>query len=130
MRSSRPYFIRAIHEWIVDNALTPHVMVDATVPGVNVPKQHVKDGKIVLNVSPTAVINLEMSNDWVNFDARFSGVTHRIRLPISSITGIYALENGRGMMFDRDSDEEGDGAPPTNQPPTQSKGRPSLKVIK
>ena len=128
MTSSRPYFIRAIHEWIVDNALTPHLMVDATLPGVAVPEQHIKDGRIVLNISPTAIVNLSMTNDWVNFDARFSGVTHRIRLPVSAITGIYALENGRGMMFDQEtSDEDGGGVPPTTEPP---KGRPSLKVIK
>lgn len=129
MTSSRPYFIRALHEWIVDNTLTPHLMVDASLPGVNVPQQHVKDGKIVLNISPTAIINLSMTNDWVNFDARFSGVTHRIRIPVRAITAIYALENGRGMMFDQD-DADDEGEPPENQPPTQTSGRPSLKVIK
>lgn len=132
MTLSRPYFLRALHEWIVDNAMTPHLMVDATLPGVSVPQQYVKDGKIVLNVAPDAISNLSMANDWVNFDARFSGVVHRIRLPILSITAIYAVENGRGMVFENE-ELGGDDLPPENNPPTpQSKtgGRPSLKVVK
>ena len=125
MNSSRPYFLRALHEWIVDNALTPHLMIDATIPGVVVPEQHIKDGKIVLNVSPQAVVGLSLTNDWVTFDARFSGVTRNIRLPMASITAIYALENGRGMVFE---EEEFDDVPPPEQTP--SGGRPSLKVVK
>ncbi len=128
MNSSRPYFLRAIREWITDNELTPHLMVDAMQPGVNVPQQHVKDGKIVLNIASEAIQNLSMTNDWVNFDARFSGVVHRIRLPVMAINAIYAVENGRGMVFDQE--ESGGDAPPDNTPPTQSKGRPSLRVIK
>lgn len=131
MTLTRPYFLRALHEWIVDNAMTPHLMVDATLPGVNVPQQHVKEGKIVLNIAPDAISNLSLANDWVNFDARFSGVVHRIRLPILSITAIYAVENGRGMVFEHE-ELGGDDAPPEHTPPTQSKsnGRPSLKVVK
>ncbi|OGT43523.1 MAG: ClpXP protease specificity-enhancing factor [Gammaproteobacteria bacterium RIFCSPHIGHO2_12_FULL_40_19] len=131
MTLSRPYFLRALHEWIVDNAMTPHLMVDATLPGVNVPQQYVKDGKIVLNIAPDAISNLSLANDWVNFDARFSGVVHRIRLPILSIAAIYAVENGRGMVFENE-ELGGDDAPPENQSPTTSKsnGRPSLKVVK
>ena len=134
MNSSRPYFLRALYEWIVDNALTPHLMVDAIQPGVSVPQQYVKDGKIVLNIAPDAVQNISMTNDWVNFDARFSGVVHRIRLPMMAISAIYAVENGRGMVFEQEELGDGDDTPPTNTPTpvvkTQPKGRPQLKVIK
>lgn len=129
MNSSRPYFLRALHEWIIDNKLTPHLMVDAILPGVSVPQQYVKEGKIVLNIAPDAIQNLSMTNEWVNFDARFSGVVHRIRLPMMAISAIYAVENGRGMVFEQE-ELGGDDMPPKNIPPTQSKGRPSLKVIK
>ena len=126
MTPSRPYFLRALHQWIVDNALTPHLVIDATVPGTTVPTQYVSDGKIVLNVSPNAVVSLTIANDWVQFSARFSGVTHHIRLPMRAITAIYALENGRGMVFDEESlsgdSDDGDGSPPPK--------RPTLKVVK
>lgn len=129
MTSTRPYFIRALNEWIVDNLFTPHLMVDATKPGVAVPQQYVKDGKIVLNIAPAAVQNLSLTNEWVNFDARFSGVSHRIRIPVSAVTAIYAVENGRGMFFENEAEEE-NGAPPTDEPPLTPKGKPSLKVVK
>lgn len=129
MTPSRPYFLRALHEWIIDNKLTPHLMVDATQTGVAVPQQYVKDGKIVLNIAPEAITNLSLANDWVNFDARFSGVVHRIRIPIMAITAIYAVENGRGMVFEHEEPTGGD-QPPENIPPTGSGARPSLKVVK
>src|SRR3990167_190313 len=112
MTSTRPYFIRALNDWIVDNLLTPHLMVDATKSGVAVPQQYVKDGKIVLNIAPVAVSNLSLTNEWVNFDARFSGVSHRIRIPVSAITAIYAVENRLGMFFENEIAEEGEGTPP------------------
>lgn len=129
MTPSRPYFIRAVYEWVVDNGLTPHVLVDASQPGVSVPQQHVKDNKIVLNVATEAITHLSMTNDWVNFDARFSGVAHRIRLPVLAIMAIYAVENGRGMFFDKeeptDGDDDGRG-----KPLKKSDGPPSLTVVK
>ena len=128
MKSSRPYFLRALHEWIIDNRMTPHLMVDAAQPGVHVPQQHVKDGKIVLNIAPEAIQHLSMTNDWVSFDARFSGVAHRIRLPVMSINAIYAVENGRGMVFDHEEPSDNT-SPPENTPPKQPGGRPSLRVI-
>ena len=130
MTPTRPYFIRALNEWIVDNLLTPHLMVDATKPGVAVPQQYVKDGKIVLNIAPAAISNLSLNNEWVNFDARFSGVSHRIRIPVSAVTAIYAVENGRGMFFENENIEQGDDTPPKDKPPTAPKGKPSLKVVK
>lgn len=128
MSPCRPYFIRSLYEWIVHNHLTPHVVVDALLPGVSVPENHIKDGKIVLNIASDAVGNLEMTNDWVNFDARFSGVPRRIRLPVKSITAIYAIENGRGMVFE--PEDFGTDNPPPEKTPTQIKKRPQLKIVK
>lgn len=129
MTPSRPYFIRALYEWIVDNQLTPHLMVDATAVGVSVPKQFVKDGKIVLNVAPQAIINLSMTNEWVNFEARFSGVSHAIRLPVMSIGAVYAVENGRGMVFEPEPTDDTTPPPPSIDPSKKS-DRPQLKVVK
>ena len=121
MTSSKPYLVRAFHEWIVDNNLTPYVLVNASIHGVQVPPQFVKDGKIVLNISEQAVDNLYLSNEWVNFEAQFSGIKQQIRLPISSIQAIYASENGRGMFF-----EEQEEPPP---PPTELHKKPNLKIV-
>lgn len=126
MTPSRPHFIRAINEWVVDNKLTPHLLVDVLKPGVMVPEQYVKDGKIVLNIAPEAVSNLSMTKDWVSFDARFSGVLHRIRIPVLAINAIYAAENGRGMFFDED-EYDGDDVPP---PEPVEKGTATLRVVK
>lgn len=133
MTSSRPYLIRALYEWIVDNQLTPHLLVNATMPGVSVPEKHIRDGKIVLNIAPEAIMQLNMTNEWVNFEARFSGVPYQIRLPVMSIEAIYAMENGRGMVFEHELTDH-DQPPPVDPNPSKSdkKGvtRPSLKVVK
>src|SRR3990167_9575918 len=122
MTSTKPYFIRALNEWIVDNLLTPHLMIDATKPGVSVPQQYVKDGKIVLNIMPMAIANLSITNEWVNFDARFSGVSHHIRVPVSAVTAIYAVENGRGMFFENEeSGGDGNDTPPGGEAAKTSK---------
>ncbi|WP_133405782.1 ClpXP protease specificity-enhancing factor [Parashewanella tropica] len=97
---NRPYLLRAYYEWLLDNDLTPHLVVDAFVPGTQVPQQYVKDGQIVLNVAPSAVMNLEMGNSYVEFNARFGGVPHHILLPMAAIVAIYARENGAGSVFD------------------------------
>jgi len=124
MTSNRPYLIRAMHEWLLDNQCTPHLLVDAEAPGVDVPRQHVKEGKIVLNIGPQAVEQLIISNDEVSFTARFGGVPQLVYLPVSAVLAIYARENGRGMMF---SEEESSPEPDDSGPkPT----RPSLKVVK
>jgi stringent starvation protein B len=98
MKSSRPYLVRALYEWIVDNGCTPFVLVDAHWSGVEVPQQYVKNGEIVLNVSPGAVANLLMSNDDVRFRGRFGGVPVEIVAPMAAILGIYARENGQGYV--------------------------------
>jgi len=130
MNSSRPYLLRAIYEWLVDNALTPYIMVDAMVPDVEVPDRFIEDGKIVLNIDPQAVGNLCLGNEAVEFDARFSGIAHHIYIPVRAVKAIYAFENGRGMVFsDEEGDDEGNPPPSSTQPPVK-KGRPNLKVVK
>jgi len=124
LNSSRPYIIRAIYDWIVDNDCTPHLLVDVEVDGVDVPQSYVSDGQIVLNISPTAVVGLEMGNQIVSFNGRFGGVATDIMVPIKAILGIYARENGQGMVFD--TTEEPDNPPD----PPPDRVRPSLKVVK
>ncbi len=126
MTPSRPYLIRAIHEWIVANAFTPYILVDANFPEVVVPRQFVRDGKIVLNLSPMAVQGLTLGNERIEFRARFSGRAMDITVPTAGVLAIYANENGQGMVF---NEEEGGG--PAPQPPTGGgRGRPGLKVVK
>ncbi len=97
--SNKPYLIRAIHQWLLDNNLTPHLLVNATLPNVKVPQQFVKDGHIVLNIVPHAISNLHMDNEAISFSARFSGVPESLYLPIQAIQAIYASENGEGLSF-------------------------------
>lgn len=104
MTSARPYLLRAMYEWLVDNNLTPHLLVDATDSRARVPQQFVEDGQIVLNVAPGAVRDLDLGNDFVSFSARFSGVAHSIVLPVSAVRAVYARENGQGMALGEDTD--------------------------
>ncbi|MEM6483674.1 MAG: ClpXP protease specificity-enhancing factor [Pseudomonadota bacterium] len=131
MNSSRPYLLRALYEWIVDNGCTPHVIVDATQPGVEVPNQYVKDGQIVLNLSPSAVIELQLCDDHVSFNGRFEGKPTDVHIPVAAVLGVYARENGQGMAFEPDGDDtdppDDSGNPPT---PLRRSGKPSLKVVK
>ena len=131
MTSSRPYLIRAIYDWLLDNNLTPYVMVDAMMPDVLVPQEFVKDGKIILNIAPSAVGSLSLGNHVVEFKARFSGIPHEIYVPIMAVQAIYSYENGRGMVFNEDDDDTtttGGDMPPDDTPP--KKGHPHLRVIK
>lgn len=123
MNSSRPYLVRALYEWIVDNNCTPYMLVDATSPGVEVPQQYVKNGQIVLNVSPTAVANLQIGNEAVRFRGRFGGVATDVAAPIGAVLGIYARENGQGMVFEPECPQ-----PPAGDEPRA--GKPSLRVVK
>ena len=117
-----------MHEWMGDNGHTPHIVVDASVDGVTVPREHVKDGKIILNISETAAHNLKLTNDAVSFRARFSGVPFDVWVPMRSVLGIYARETGQGMIFSHDSDtsEQKVGGSDIES----SKSRPHLKVVK
>ncbi|CAL7963223.1 Stringent starvation protein B homolog [Gammaproteobacteria bacterium] len=106
MTSSKPYLIRAIYEWIVDNNLTPYVAVDTNIPGTTVPETYIQDERIVLDISEAATSNLIISNNSLEFKARFGGISHNIYIPISAIMVIYAQENDRGMEFPPEEFEE------------------------
>ncbi|MFE4113267.1 ClpXP protease specificity-enhancing factor [Kosakonia sp. YIM B13611] len=96
----RPYLLRAFYEWLLDNQLTPHLVVDVTLPGVRVPMEYARDGQIVLNIAPRAVGNLELANDEVRFNARFGGVPRQVEVPMAAVLAVYARENGAGTMFE------------------------------
>ena len=125
----RPFLLRAMHEWISECGHTPHVIVDAARDGAEVPRAYVKDGKIVLNLSEGATQRLRLGNDAVEFDARFAGVIHHVRFPVSAVLGIYARETGEGMVF---SEQDLGPEPPTRPTPAEEGGarRPQLKVVK
>ncbi|MDX9741709.1 MAG: ClpXP protease specificity-enhancing factor [Gammaproteobacteria bacterium] len=127
MTSSRPYILRAMYEWIADNGLTPYILVNADFPGTVVPAQHIEDGRIVLNIAPRAVNDWYLDNDWLGFSARFSGVAESVRIPVQAVLAIYARENGKGMVFEKE-----EGAPtPAPEPPEPPRPRkPHLQVIK
>jgi len=122
----RPYLLRAMHEWMIDNYLTPHIVVDATAPGVDVPQQHVADGKIILNLSYSATDGLDLRSEVLLFNTRFGGVSYEIAVPGMAVLGIYAQETGQGMIF-TEEETPADTAKPDHEP---AKGRPSLKVVK
>ncbi|VAW61075.1 Stringent starvation protein B [hydrothermal vent metagenome] len=129
MTSSRPYLIRALYQWIVDNGVTPYILVDALVEGVDVPAQHIQDNKVVLNLAPMAIQSLTLGDDVISFSARFSGQPVDLIVPTEAVLAIYARENGQGMMF---NDEPGS-TPPTDgdSPPDDNKpNKPSLRVVK
>jgi len=147
MTSHRPYLLRALVEWINDNSLTPHVLVDAGVPGVQVPPTAIKDGRVVLNIAERAVMRLMIDNDAISFSARFSGVSYPVQVPISAVLAVYARETGQGMALPDDipgaepehegdavdADGEAGDAPSDDTPddtPPRPTGRPQLRVVK
>jgi len=146
MTSHRPYLLRALYEWIADNGMTPHLLVDATRPGVRVPAHTVKDGKVVLNIAARAVAHLSMDNDAVAFTARFGGVSHAVIVPVDAILAIYARETGQGMALPDDGNAPsadtaapaeaapGDTPPDDDTPPppadTPPKRGPHLRIVK
>ena len=99
MSSNRPYMLRAMYDWISDNDMSPYLLVNARLPGVRVPAHVIVDGQVVLNVAAPAIGALDLGNEWIRFDARFSGVSHRIEVPIGALLAVYAKESGQGMMF-------------------------------
>lgn len=159
MTPRRPYMLRAFYDWLLDNDLTPHVVVDATLSGVRVPVEFVQDGQIILNIAPRAVGNLELGNDSITFNARFGGRPHSVIVPLYAVQAIYARENGAGTMFEPEEaymtnlveaddevfgeeeapeavlssvagDNEAEQAPDLESEPRPAKGRPSLRVVK
>ncbi len=127
MTSSKPYLIRALYEWIADNGLTPYIVLDTDTPGCIVPEEYVKDDKIVLNIAMDVVHELLMTNEAINFKARFSGVARQIHAPIESVTAIYAKENGQGMVFPEE--QIGEGNHDHGEPPPPKRGKPDLKIV-
>lgn len=124
---TRGYMTRAVYDWIEDNKLTPYIVVDATYEGVIVPEDYVREGRIILNVSSTAVRGLRIETETLSFSARFGGVAVDLWLPIGALQAIYARENGKGLFFERDGDIQ----PPPSGPEFQRKTkRPTLKVVK
>ncbi len=149
MTARRPYMLRAYYDWLVDNDLTPHLVVDATASGVRVPLEFVQDGQIVLNIVPRAVGNLELGNDAITFNARFGGRPHSVIVPLYAVQAIYARENGVGTVFDPEEaymghfiqdevaaehqEQNGPSAienDDNSEEPVRPSGRPSLKVVK
>jgi stringent starvation protein B len=140
MSSNRPYLLRAIYDWISDNNLTPYVLVDAGYEGVRVPPQVIKNGQVVLNLAMRAVANLDLGNEWISFQARFSGVSQAIHIPVQAVLALYAQENGQGMMFPADDSPEAPStsAAPSDEAPTPpddggdkpKRGAPHLRVVK
>lgn len=152
MSPTRPYLVRAIYDWILDNRCTPYLLIDAGAPGVRVPRQAIKDGRVVLNIAPHAVDRLELGLEEIRFNARFSGVSQSIGVPAEAVLAIYAQENGQGMMFPAEERED-DGSLSENAPapsgeatqassevadgprdeapaPAQERARPALRIVK
>lgn len=134
MSSSRPYIMEAIYQWVVDNNMTPHIVVDAQMPAVHVPEDYVQEGRIVLNMAPRAIQELVFGRNVVEFDARFKGEVFHISVPYQAVGAIYATENGRGIMFDEsfDGDDAGELEEIDDGSGDQSgsKSKPHLTVIK
>lgn len=138
MTSTKPYLLDAFYRWMNDNSLTPHLMIDAYFPGTEVPQEHVKDGQIVLNIAPSAVMHFSQDTAAISFSARFGGIPFQIYLPMGAIMGIFARENGRGMMFERETEPEPptpgarkSAAPKSTKPPKQpSPARSHLRAVK
>jgi stringent starvation protein B len=125
MTTNRPYLLRALYEWITDNGMTPHVLVDAGVDGVEVPDRVIQQGKVVLNIAAGATDQLVIDNDTIIFNARFSGKAYAISIPMDAVIAIYARENGQGMKFAQDDKP----TPPvdgSDNPPSRS----HLTVVK
>lgn len=127
MTPNRPYLIRAVHEWICDNGLTTHLLVDANYPGVIVPRDFVSDGQIVLNISPAAVQHFVAGNELIGFSARFGGQPMTVEVPVNAVLAVFARENGEGMAFEP-TPPPAEPTPP--EPPSGPSARPTLKVVK
>ena len=132
MTSSQPYLIRAIYDWVIDNDFTPYLLVNAENDYAMIPRDFVEDGKIVLNINPSAISDLQLGNDYIMFNARFSGKAMEVSVPIVAVLAIYARENGQGMMFDENTNNLPPTPPEDTTPPEKPKKsqKPQLKVVK
>ena len=132
MTSSQPYLIRGIYDWIIDNGLTPYLLVNAENDYAMIPRDFVDDGKIVLNINPSAISDLQLGNDYIMFNARFSGKAMEVSVPVVAVLAIYARENGQGMMFDENNKNLPPTTPDSTPPPDKPKKseKPTLKIVK
>ena len=142
MTPSRPYLLRAFYEWLLDNDMTPHLLVDANAQMVQVPQQFARDGQIVLNIAPQAVVAFTMDKEAVSFNARFGGVPQQVYIPMAAVLAIHARENGVGTFFppepayevwledETSSPEKSEVAADEAPKPPRPDGRPTLRVIK
>ncbi|MSS76817.1 MAG: ClpXP protease specificity-enhancing factor [Methyloglobulus sp.] len=125
MTPLKPYLIRSVYEWIVDNDLTPHLLVNAETNKGNLPTSYIEDGKIILNMRPQAIDTLSLGNEFIEFNAKFSGRPVQIAASVSAVMAIYAKENGKGLVFDQENNDDNE-PPPEQAPPN----KPSLRVVK
>ena len=123
MTSSQPYFLHAVYEWIVDNGMTPQLVVNAAVTGVDVPRQFVVEDKIILNIHPAAVKDLDLGKQSISFNARFSGAPFQVIIPIGAVMAVYARENGKGLVFNEEPEEK-------NDEPSGKRSGPHLTIVK
>ena len=134
MKSSKPYLIRGLYEWLLDNDVTPYLLVDASFHGVMIPSGIASDGKVVLNLAPSAIQQLELDNAFISFSARFGGVAQNVYCPMNSILAIYAKENGEGMMFNEETHGELDELSESKLPKTKTDSkkpkRPGLTIVR
>ncbi len=133
----KPYLIRAVREWAIDNGFTPQVLVDATLPNVNVPEEFVSEGRIVLNIHDQAVQGLEMSNEWILFNARFSGKILQVDVPMEAVIGVFSRETQAGMTFATASPQEAQNAGFAESSEDEEpaavpipKGKPHLRIVR
>ena len=128
--STKPYLLRAVYEWCVDNGYTPYITVVVD-PQTRVPMEYARDGEIVLNIGPVAASRLQMGNEFIEFSARFSGAAKEIVIPVAAVAAIYAQENGQGMSFELEkTDGERTEVPADTTEPPKSGGKPTLKRVK
>lgn len=135
MTSSQPYLIRAIYDWVIENGFTPYLLVNAENDYALIPRDFVEDGKIILNINPSAISDLQLGNDYIMFNARFSGKAMEVSVPVVAVLAIYARENGQGMMFDENNTNlpptpPENPTPPVKPEPPKKSQRPQLKVVK
>ena len=130
MTSQRPYLLKAILDWILDNSCTPYIVIETAVAGVEVPEEHVDNNRIVLNISPNAIRNFNVDQGWITFDSRFSGKIQSIAAPVGAVVAIYAQETGQGMMFELElPDNEGSTSTDDSDKSTESKTS-HLQIVK
>lgn len=128
MTSLKPYLLRAVYDWAMANGATPHIAVDATYAGVQVPERYVEGGRIVLNIQPNAIEGFELNDEAISFSARFGGVAFHVYVPLPAVLAIYAKESGQGISFPEPARIAEGGEPPPETPPPK-KG-PTLKIVK